>query len=141
MITLPKPPAVVLGGAVAPVRAEREPERPPAAPQTDTAKDTQADALRSATAGEEPPTTTPIGNLSAAPNTQGLPDSNNIAKEIQWIRQQLKTIHHALSTKQQRTESQIQTFLAKATNALQAGDLDGAHTLTVKARVLLSEIQ
>jgi ribosomal protein S20 len=46
-----------------------------------------------------------------------------------------------LNPREQRTASQIRTFLSKATNALQAGDLDGANTLTVKARVLLSELQ
>ena len=139
-IPMPAPPNVVLGGAVAPSPARHEEARPNTAEQAsiDTA---EKDAKRTATAGEEPPTTTPIGQLSAAPNTRGLPSTKSINSEILWIQGQLKAIHHALSARQQRTESQIQTFLAKATNALQAGDLDGAHTLTVKARVLLAEIQ
>lgn len=140
-IPSPSLPVVVLGGAVQPEPAQHEVERPPAQQPQETAKASGADAVSSANAGEEPPTTTPIGQLSAAPNTQGLPDRKKISNEIQWISQQLKKIHHALTTRQQRTESQIQTFLAKATNALQAGDLDGAHTLTVKARVLLGELQ
>lgn len=138
-IPMPAPPNVVLGGAVEPAPSRHTVAQPqvPRAP-ADTA---QEDAQRTATAGEEPPTTTPIGQLSAAPNTQGLPSSKSIGSEIQWIQRQLKNIHHALNAKQQQTASQIQTFLAKANNALQAGDLDGAHTLTVKARVLLAEIQ
>lgn len=139
-IPMPAPPSVVLGGAVAPSPSRHEEARPNTSEQasTDTA---EKDAKSSATAGEEPPPGTPIGQLSAAANTQGLPSSKTIHTEIQWIQGQLKGIHHALNAKQQSTESQIQTFLAKATNALQAGDLDGAHTLTVKARVLLAEIQ
>ena len=139
-ISMPEPPNVVLGGAVepAPTRHEAPPEQ---ATQPTAATNAQEDAKRTASEGEEPPTTTPIGQLSAAPNTRGLPSSKSIGNEIQWIQGQLKNIHHALDAKQQRTASEIQTFLAKATNALQAGDLDGAHTLTVKARVLLSEIQ
>lgn len=140
LIQMPLPPDVVLGGTVEPAPARHE-AAPEPAPQPTAAMDAEEDAKRTATKGEEPPTTTPIGQLSAAPNTQGLPSSKSIGNEIQWIQGQLKNIHHALDAKQQRTASEIQTFLAKATNALQAGDLDGAHTLTVKARVLLSEIQ
>lgn len=141
MIPLPEPPNVVLGGKVERSLPQHE-KQPASTPKpAETAKDNATDALHSATAGEEPPTTTPIGQLSTAPNTQGLPSRKNIGDEIQRIQQQIKSIHHALSAKQQRTASQIQTFLAKATNALQAGDLDGAHTLTVKAEVLLNEIQ
>lgn len=140
LIPMPEPPSVVLGGAVQPAPTRRE-ARPERASKPTAAANAQEDAKRTASEGEEPPATTPIGQLSAAPNTQGLPSSKSIGNEIQWIQGQLKNIHHALDAKQQRTASEIQTFLAKATNALQAGDLDGAHTLTVKARVLLSEIQ
>lgn len=139
-IPMPAPPNVVLGGAVEPVPSGHEEVRH-SRPKPAPVNDAKQDAQRAAAAGEEPPTTTPIGQLSAAPNTQGLPSSKSIGSEIQWIQQQLKNIHHALNPKQQRTETQIRTFLTKATNALQSGDLDGAHTLTVKARVLLSEIQ
>lgn len=139
-IPTPAPPNVVLGGAVEPSPSRHEEARPNVSEQAST-DHVEKDAKHTATAGEEPPTTTPIGQLSAAPNTHGLPSSKSINSEIQWIQQQLKGIHHALNARQQRTASQIQTFLAKATNALQAGDLDGAHTLTVKARVLLAEIQ
>lgn len=139
LIPMPAPPNVVLGGAVEPAPSRQETAQQEV-PQPTADDNAQEEAKRTATAGEEPPASTPIGQLSAAPNTQGLPSSKSIENEIQWIQQQLKNIHHALDAKQQRTESQIQTFLAKATNALQAGDLDGAHTLTVKARVLLGEI-
>jgi hypothetical protein len=110
-------------------------------PSTDDAQASKPVAPQSATAGEEPPPATPIGDLSAAPNTQELPSSANIAHEIQWIQIQLTAIHRALSTKEQHTVAQIRTFLSKASNALAAGDLDGANTLTIKARVLLGEIQ
>lgn len=140
LIPEPTPPSVVLGGAVEPAPSRPKTTRRPTA-ETTAAKETENEGKQRAAAGEEPPSTTPIGQISAAPNTQGLPSSKNIGNEIQWIQQQLKSIHHTLNTKQQRTATQIQTFLAKATNALQAGDLDGAHTLTVKARVLLSELR
>lgn len=140
-IPQPVPPDIVLGGAVAPAPPKRNLQRSTEPPSTEDAQANKPDALQSATAGEEPPPATPIGDLSAAPNTQGLPSSANIAHEIQWIQSQLAGIHRAMSTKEQHTAAQIRTFLSKATNALQAGDLDGANTLMIKARVLLSEIQ
>lgn len=135
----PAQPAVVLGGAVAPAPVRRESGPRP----DDTAqgtKDAHTQAIQNAAAGEEPSTATPIGQLSAAPNTQGVPNKATTAAEIRSIQNRLKSIHHALNASEQKTAAQIQTFLFKATNALQAGDLDGAHTLTVKARVLLNEL-
>ena len=137
----PRLPSVTLGGTTpyVPPRRDKDNTRN----QTATAND-QADkpsANTSSTSGGEPPSTTPIGELSAAPNTQGLPSSSNISKQIAWIQKQLQGIHRVLNSQQQHTASQVRTFLAKAKNALQAGDLDAAHTLTVKARVLLGELQ
>lgn len=139
-IPVSAPPDVVLGGAVqsAPPKPElhRHLEE-----HTQDANDTQQDAHSSATAGEEPSATTPIGQFSAAPNTQGLPSKLSISERIGFLQKQLSQIHRVLSGSQQTTASQIRTFLAKATNALQAGDLDGANTLTVKAAVLLNELK
>lgn len=134
-------PTVVLGGEVAPTppKSDSQSDRN-SQPATDNAGNKSAASQNSA-AGEELPNTTPIGSLSAAPNTHGLPSGANIAKEISWIQGQLHGIRRVLNPKEQHTASQIRTFLAKAQNALQAGDLDGANNLTTKARVLLGEIQ
>jgi ribosomal protein S20 len=137
----PQPPNVVLGGTVAPAPRKHDSNRNQDQQTADNTQAGKLDANKNAAAGEEPPNTTPIGQLSASPNTQGLPNSSAIARQIQTIQQQLKGIKRALNPREQRTASQIRTFLSKATNALQAGDLDGANTLTVKARVLLSELQ
>lgn len=137
----PQPPNVVLGGAVAPAPKRHNWNRDQDQQPTDNAQADKQDANKVAAAGEEPPNTTPIGQLSASPNTQGLPSSSDIAQQIKSIQQRLNGIRRTLNPKEQRTASQIRTFLSKAKNALQAGDLDGANTLTVKARVLLSEIQ
>lgn len=143
MPEIPEPPApnVVLGGAVAPAPHKRDWNRAQDQQPAQSTQTRKTDDSKSATAGEEPSTTTPIGQLSAAPNTQGLPSASNIAGEIRWIHQQLNGIRRALDPREQHTASQIRTFLSKASNALEAGDLDGANTLTVKARVLLSEIR
>jgi hypothetical protein len=143
MPEIPEPalPNVILGGAVAsPVQRRTwnpDQDQHPA----ENVQAEKAGSNKNTAAGEEPPNTTPIGQLSAAPNTQGLPSSSAIALQIQTIQGQLNGIKRALDPREQRTAAQIRTFLAKANNALQAGDLDGANTLTVKARVLLSELQ
>jgi hypothetical protein len=135
------PPNVTLGGTV-----ETAPQKHDWRHSADAHSSTASNAAnsqddRNAASGGELPNTTPIGSLSAAPNTEGLPSPASIEKEIHQIQEQLHQIHHTLNPRQQRTASQIRAFLAKAENALQADDLDGANNLTTKARVLLGEIQ
>lgn len=93
-----------------------------------------------ASTGQEPPASTPIGQLSAAPNPADVPSKQSIQTEIDKTETGLNNIHRNLTSEEQETVSEIRTFISKAKNALQAGDLDGAHTLTVKARVLLTEL-
>jgi hypothetical protein len=91
-------------------------------------------------AGQEPTDATPIGRLSTAPATTGTRSYASIQGEIHSVQEGVNGIHRALSRGEQQTVTEIEMFLGKARNALGAGDLDGAHTLTVKARVLLNEI-
>lgn len=52
----------------------------------------------------------------------------------------LKDINRPLSDQEQKTVAQIREFLKQARTALSSGDVDGAHTLALKAKVLLGEI-
>jgi hypothetical protein len=52
----------------------------------------------------------------------------------------LNGIGRTLSDLEQKTAAQIREFLKKAREALASGDVDGAHTLAAKAKVLLSEL-
>ena len=54
--------------------------------------------------------------------------------------QGLKRITRGLNDQEQKTAAQIREFLKQARTALNAGDVDGAHTLAVKAGVLLGEL-
>lgn len=45
-----------------------------------------------------------------------------------------------LNSQEQRTAKQIREYLKQAKEALIANDVDGAHTLAAKARVLLGEL-
>ena len=52
----------------------------------------------------------------------------------------LKQITRSLNDQEQRTAAHIREFLKQARQALASGDVDGAHTLAAKARVLLNEL-
>lgn len=52
----------------------------------------------------------------------------------------LDGIGRKLNDQELKTASQIREFLKQARTAMVSGDVDGAHTLAAKARVLLSEL-
>ncbi len=52
----------------------------------------------------------------------------------------LSEINRKLNDQEQKTAAQIREFLKQAKAALASSDVDGAHTLAVKAQVLLAEI-
>ena len=52
----------------------------------------------------------------------------------------LKSLTRPLNDPDQRTAAHIREFLKQARQALASGDVDGAHTLAAKARVLLNEL-
>ena len=52
----------------------------------------------------------------------------------------LNAITRKLSDQEQKTKDQILEFLKQAKTALTSGDVDGAHTLALKAKVLLGEL-
>lgn len=54
--------------------------------------------------------------------------------------QGLKRITRSLNDQEQKTAAQIREFLKQARAALGSGDVDGAHTLAMKAHVLLGEL-
>jgi outer membrane biosynthesis protein TonB len=52
----------------------------------------------------------------------------------------LRDIGRKLSDQEEKTAEQIREYLKEARKALTTGDVDGAHTLADKAKVLLSEL-
>ncbi len=82
----------------------------------------------------------PIGQLSAGGESANVPTQNQILDAINATEKGLNDIHRSLSKEEQTTVAQIKTFLAKAKDALNQDDLDGANTLVTKAKVLLDEL-
>lgn len=52
----------------------------------------------------------------------------------------LNSLHRSLTDQEKKTAAQIKTFLKQAHAAMRSGDIDGAYTLAVKAKVLLGEL-
>jgi hypothetical protein len=52
----------------------------------------------------------------------------------------LDNIGRKLNGQEEKTAGQIREFLKQARAALGSGDVDGAHTLAAKAKVLLGEL-
>jgi hypothetical protein len=110
-------------------------------PKPTDAKDTSAQTptTQQASTGQ-PPDVSPIGQLSSAGENGGVPNHHEILEQITQTENGLNGIKRTLTADEQVTATQIRTFLAKAKEALDHEDLDGAHTLVTKAKVLLDEL-
>jgi outer membrane biosynthesis protein TonB len=106
----------------------------------DPAKETPPAAVTQQAATGEAPETSPIGQLSTAGESTGTPARQTVLDIIASTEKGLGDLKRTLSPAEQQTTMQIRTFLAKAKQALSQDDLDGAHTLAVKAKVLLDEL-
>jgi hypothetical protein len=59
---------------------------------------------------------------------------------IATIERELNGVNRQLDDSEQKTAEHIREFLKQAKAALASGDIDGAHTLAAKAKVLLDEL-
>jgi outer membrane biosynthesis protein TonB len=93
-------------------------------------------------AASNPPTSdaSPIGPLSAAGESITSPRRNQILDEINSTEKGLNDIKRPLSSDEQTTATQIRAFITKAKEALNQEDLDAAHSLMTRAKVLLDEL-
>jgi ribosomal protein S20 len=83
------------------------------------------------------PAVSAIGTLSTGdpPNMRQQTDDSIASTE-----KALNGITRRLNDQEQKTSAQIREFLKQARDALTSGDVDGAHTLALKAKVLLDEL-
>jgi hypothetical protein len=59
---------------------------------------------------------------------------------IESTEKSLNGINRKLGEQEEKTAAQVREFLRQARDAMTSGDVDGAHTLAVKAKVLLDEL-
>lgn len=146
----PEVPNVAKGEPEPPPKPKRTTHRKPkpATPATtdQPAKDQPAQAAtptpettQQASAGEAP-AVSPIGQLTTTGESTGTPSRREISDTIDGTEKGLNDLKRTLTPAEQETTMQIRTFLAKAKQALNQDDLDGAHTLATKAKVLLEEL-
>lgn len=100
-------------------------------------KPVQETASTSAEAAPAPPSVSAIGQLSSG-DPAGY--RNQTVESINAIERGLNGLGRPLSDTEQKTADNIREFLKEARAALATGDVDGAHTLAVKAKVLLTEL-
>ena len=113
--------------------ANQQPQKPPKPP----VKHRKPPANSTQQASNESPGVSAIGQLSSGdPSDLRQQTVNSIAATERG----LSSITRQLSDQEQKTAAQIREFLKQARAALASGDVDGAHTLAAKARVLLGEL-
>lgn len=86
---------------------------------------------------DTPPVVSAIGQLSSG---DPMDYRYQTVESINSIERGLNGLNRQLSTPEQKTAEHIREFLKEARAALASGDVDGAHTLAEKAKVLLAEL-
>ncbi len=84
-----------------------------------------------------PPQVSAEGNFTPVESADVRKQTSDSLAEIE---KGLNAITRNLNDQEQKTRDQIREFLKQAKTALASGDVDGAHTLALKAKVLLSEL-
>ena len=131
------PPTVITVPNQAPVphtnaspQPQQESPKPPVKHRKPVANSTQQ-------ASNESPEVSAIGQLSSG-------DASDLQQQtissIAATERGLNSISRQLNDQEQKTAAQIREFLKEAKAALASGDVDGAHTLAAKAKVLLGEL-
>ena len=124
VVTIPEQPVPVqVAPPPEPVKKPARHKKPPAPPQ------------QVASSGAAP--VPAIGQLTTGdpPNIRQQTDAS-----IESTEKTLNGITRKLNDQEQKTVAQIREFLKQAREALTSGDVDGAHTLAAKAKVLLDEL-
>jgi len=96
-----------------------------------------ADTTQQAANPNPNPEVSAIGQLSSGDPAEFRRQTED---SIAAVERGLKTINRALDESEQKTADHIREFIKEAKAALASGDVDGAHTLADKARVLLKEL-
>src|SRR5579863_638969 len=132
VVTTPKPAQPETAANTQPPPPKPRHKKPAAKPPEQNAQPAQT-----ASNGTGGPSESAIGQLST-----GDPGDMRTQTQdsIDSIEKSLHDIGRKLSDQEQKTADQIEEYLKEAKKALTTGDVDGAHTLAAKAKVLLDEL-
>jgi hypothetical protein len=112
-------------------------KKPASKPATPTPTEAPAPAGQTTDqASNTPPEVPAAGNLSSGDPINTIDETQTMITDTE---RGLNAITRKLSDQEAKTSAQIREFLKQA-RALVAKDVDGAHTLALKAKVLLNEL-
>jgi len=117
--------------SAAEIKPPDQPLKPKAHHKKPVAKETEQ-------ASNATPEVSAVGQLSPADPPD---EQQQTRSSIDSTERTLNGITRKLDEQETKTAAQIREFLKQAKEALSTGDVDGAHTLAVKASVLLAEIK
>jgi outer membrane biosynthesis protein TonB len=133
--TEPTPPAATVPNQTPAADANAQPKVAPKRPVRHKKPAPPANTTQQASNGS--PGVSAIGQLSSG----GAYDlRQQTLNSIRTTERGLNGITRGLNDQEQKTAAQIREFLKQARAALNFGDVDGAHTLAAKAKVLLGEL-
>ena len=118
-----------------PARTQRRQQRPQTQPTTTPPPTTQS----ASTGTPAPDAASVIGELSTGGDTSAQA-RQQAAELIAAQQRRLDGLSGTVAGSHKTAVDQIKDFLLKAREALKAGDVDGANTLTTKAKLLLDDI-
>jgi hypothetical protein len=131
------PPVITVPAPAQPTEANTTPPPPPPKPAPKHHKPKPADQDSQVAANNAPPEVSAGGQFSTGePGTLSQQTSDSLSQTERG----LNAISRKLNDQEQKTSAQIREYLKQAKVALTTGDVDGAHTLAQKAKVLLTEI-
>ncbi|HEY3704317.1 MAG TPA: hypothetical protein VGL22_04600 [Terracidiphilus sp.] len=133
VVTVPSPPQPTVTNTPPPPpqkpkASHRKPKAtPPADQDTDVAANTPAPAA-------------PVSAAGSFSTVEASNDRKQTDNTIEETEKGLNGITRNLNDQEKKTSAQIREFLKQAKAALTTGDVDGAHSLALRAKVLLGEL-
>jgi hypothetical protein len=138
-VTLPEEPLdtntdAIVEEAAKPAVKRRKPASKVSPEAPDTAQSSPGNNQQAENESSEVPA---IGTLSSGDPSDLRQETTETLSDTE---RGLKGLGRQLNGQEQKTVAQIRQFIRQARKALNSGDVDGAHTLASKAKVLLSEL-
>jgi outer membrane biosynthesis protein TonB len=132
------PPVITVPTPAQPKAANTPPPAPAPKPKPHhKPKPAQGDTGTPVAANTPAPAVSAVGNLSTGEPADLRKQTDNTISETE---RGLNGISRQLNDQEKKTSVQIREFLKQARAAMTTGDVDGAHTLAQKAKVLLGEL-
>jgi len=129
--------ALILPTVALAVEADLDEEDLPAIRHRRPAKPPQQAATNAPPEPDESTGVSAIGTLSSGETTDVLRATQDSIAETE---RGLNALNRNLSDTERKTVAQIKEYLKQAKEALNSGDVDGAHTLATKAKAVLTEL-